>query len=81
MRKTKEEDDCISLIEVAALRSLRRNKKLHKALLTLCGRITAQVAQQFPSDLMLWLYLTGLAHGAEIEKRNRILDDAATTRL
>lgn len=70
MKKAKEEDDRISLLEVAALRSLRQNKKLHKALLSLCGRIIAQAAQEFPSDLMLWLYLTGLAHGAEIEKRN-----------
>lgn len=65
-------DERIPLLDPSALRDIRRaDKKLHRALAALSGRVAAQVVGQAPQDLLLWVYLTGVAHGAECERRSR----------
>lgn len=63
-------DENIPLLPAETLRQIRRtDKKLYRALGALCGRAAAQVVHEAPQDLLLWLYLTGISHGAAMERR------------
>lgn len=65
-------EERIPLLDSSTLRDIRRaDKKLYRALAALSGRVAAQVVGQAPQDLLLWVYLTGVAHGAESERRSR----------
>ena len=57
----------------AALRKIRSaGKKLYRALTQLSGRVAAQVVGLAPEELLLWVYLTGVSHGAEVERRRHV---------
>lgn len=69
----KDDDEKIPLLPAEVLRNIRRaDKKLYRALGALCGRAAAQVVREAPQDLLLWIYLTGISHGAAIERKAAI---------
>lgn len=66
--------DDIPLVPTKHLHAIKRDRKTHRALTALAGRVAAQVCRDSPADLLLWVYLTGVAHGAEtvrIERESR----------
>jgi len=64
----------IPLVPIRHLYAVQRDRDMYRRLTALAGRVATQVAHEAPMDLLLWVYLTGVAHGAEsvrIENESR----------